>query len=172
MKNKKGFTLIELLVVVAIIAILAGMLLPVLSKAREKARRANCSGNLKQIGVALLMYSGDFSGLFPTDTAGAAPSFDDDNDSFVLLNTASYLKDSKVYGCPSTSDIGETAEESDYDYMGEGLRDDNSSASETSLVWDKESNHGGSDEEWLNGLFVDGHVEGAKPATPRTATFD
>ena len=171
MKNKKGFTLIELLVVVAIIAILAGMLLPVLSKAREKARRANCSGNLKQIGVALLMYSGDFSGLFPTD-GGTTPLFADDNDSFQLLNTASYLKDSKVYGCPSTSDIGETAADTDYDYMGQGLRDDNSSASETSLVWDKDSNHGGADEEWINGLFVDGHVEGAKPANTRNQTFE
>ncbi|MBR2357878.1 MAG: DUF1559 domain-containing protein [Lentisphaeria bacterium] len=56
---KKQFTLIELLVVIAIIAILAAMLLPALSAARERARMANCISQLKQIGLAQMVYSGD-----------------------------------------------------------------------------------------------------------------
>jgi len=60
--KRKGFTLIELLVVVAIIAILAAILLPALNKAREKARQSVCMNNLKQIGLAIHMYSTDYDG--------------------------------------------------------------------------------------------------------------
>ncbi len=72
-KGRKGFTLIDLLVVVAIIAILAAMLLPALSKARERARQAVCMSNLKQIGLAIFMYTNDYDGYIPLATF---PSYD------------------------------------------------------------------------------------------------
>src|SRR5438093_6361107 len=63
-----AFTLIELLVVIAIIAILAGILLPLLSRAKENSRRTFCQNNMRQLGLSLVMYAGDFNGLYPPET--------------------------------------------------------------------------------------------------------
>jgi prepilin-type N-terminal cleavage/methylation domain-containing protein/prepilin-type processing-associated H-X9-DG protein len=69
-EQRKGFTLIELLVVIAIIAILAAILFPVFSQAREKARQSTCQNNLKQIGQAFLQYVQDWDDTLPPGDTG------------------------------------------------------------------------------------------------------
>jgi prepilin-type N-terminal cleavage/methylation domain-containing protein/prepilin-type processing-associated H-X9-DG protein len=96
-KSQKAFTLIELLVVIAIIAILAAILFPVFARAREQARKAACQSNLKQIGMAVMMYVQDYDEKYPMGTMYTGGFF------YRLLEP--YVKNDQVWICPTAGEI-------------------------------------------------------------------
>jgi prepilin-type N-terminal cleavage/methylation domain-containing protein/prepilin-type processing-associated H-X9-DG protein len=173
------FTLIELLVVMVIISILGAMLLPALTTAREKARRTSCLNNLKQLGIAIRLYSGDNNEKFPSAPGGTGTTLA----SYGLL-TNDFQKSYRLWLCPSDTTLtpgsqatGFTANNLSYAYNGFGLSE--TVQPDTPLACDRTSALGGTggvrgitpcngtsqDNAWThkadgaNTLFADGHVQ-------------
>ena len=108
--RKSGFTLIELLVVIAIIAILAAILFPVFAQAREKARATSCLSNLRQIGMANLIYAEDYDETYPDNYVATLPTpfwCDPMDDPAAQPNWWSelqpYVKNQAIFLCPSAT---------------------------------------------------------------------
>ena len=157
----------ELLVVVCCLLVLAGLLVDFLpSRPSEGGRRVHCAGNLKDIGVAALTYTGDHNGYFMNlNRWGLGCNNTPPTGNWQPLGTDSYSTKSsasfKVWACPSAAQPHNDSRTSNYVYFGSGWRDDWDDATTTVIGFDASGNH--TEKPWMNGLFIDGHVEGAMP---------
>jgi prepilin-type N-terminal cleavage/methylation domain-containing protein len=117
--TRRGFTLIELLVVIAIISMLASMLFPSFSRARESARRIDCINNLKQIGVAIAMYTSDWDERYPVGYPyWSAPSGGLPYQPQLSQTLHSYTKNYQLWNCKSWTGVYRPeSEEGNYSFI-------------------------------------------------------
>ncbi len=109
-RDERGFTLIELLVVIAIIAILAAILFPVFARAREKARQTSCLSNMKQLSLALIMYSSDYDGILGASwwvPGMSCPPESYSPTELLFGQLYPYVRNVQIFTCPSDAGDGE-----------------------------------------------------------------
>ena len=196
---RPAFTLVELLVVIGIIAVLLAILLPALSKARERSQRTACLSNLRQLAAATIMYANQYKDRLPNaNPRGSAKSYDPTNTLFTDFSAA-FIDSGPVFHCPSDrDDVPRSIQTGDYTLS-------NSArvsyefysvlwqpefgpflthlASDTPIIWDlgggsptpdPDQNHG---TKGGNVAFADGHCEWQqqdqwdKPDWPHAAQF-
>jgi len=124
----RGFTLIELLVVIAIIAVLLAILMPALRKVKEAAKDTSCKSNLRSIGLALVMYLQDYDRKLPDTRNANSFLWKDAGGNYLTTNSGSaywgvvyinYLKNTKIFGCPSLRRVPELIYDVDPDAIQE-----------------------------------------------------